>query len=322
MRWKLLQKSPIKICMSLKVRLPFITSDSLKQPIRRLVDSFPFNLRPIMPYFSHLQHFSSSFSIHTYLCVHKSSYIFPIEQCYIYRFKFCLSFSILTLLFDLKSALPRFLQKCFSDLITKKQRLISAQRLETSEALLPISCAAFISRIKFPNPAVQVFVPIQQLLIFAAQPLGHMLESELQHFHFCRLVSLQSCYSPVDNITCSSFRYLIMRRGESWIKLYTQSEEAQTPWRERMPLKCVKGCVWPSDHLPSTDVWLLAVDLSSRRILWEISTLHFLLINCSESSNLVGRGVIHWERAIRVRKSIISTRIFAPTSGEDVVIIQ
>lgn len=45
-RWKLLLKSPIKICMSLKMRLPFITSDSLKQ--RSLLDSLPFNLRPII----------------------------------------------------------------------------------------------------------------------------------------------------------------------------------------------------------------------------------------------------------------------------------
>lgn len=146
-RWKLLQKSPIKICMSLKVRPPFITSDSLKQPVRRLLDSLPFNLRPIIPYFSHLLLFPALFSMHKYLCVHKSSDIFPIETCYIYRFKFCLSFSwILILHFDLKSALPRFLQKRFTDLITR-HRLISTQRLERSEAPLPVPSPQFSSAV-------------------------------------------------------------------------------------------------------------------------------------------------------------------------------
>lgn len=121
MRWKPRQKSPIKICMSLNARLPFITSDSLKQPIRRLADSLPFNLRPIIPYFSHLLPFPSPFNIHKYSCVHKSSDIFPTEPCYVYRFKFCLSFPwILFPLFDWKSALPRFLQKCFTDPIRKR----------------------------------------------------------------------------------------------------------------------------------------------------------------------------------------------------------
>lgn len=148
MRWKPLQKSPIKICTSLKGRLPFITSDSLKQPIRRLVDSLPFNLRPIITYFSHLLPFSSSFNIHKYLCIHKSSDIFPVEPCYIYRFKFCSRFCwILILLFDLKSAPPRFSAEMLHWPDNKKRRLIPAQRLETSEALLPISSVQLSSAV-------------------------------------------------------------------------------------------------------------------------------------------------------------------------------
>lgn len=150
--------------------------------------------------------------------------------------------------------------------------------------------AAFINHIRFPNPAVQVCVAVQQLLISAAQPLGHTLEGELN------TSSLQRRCSPVDKSRRSAFRC----EGR-WIAKYRLRK--QSPWRterekerENAQDKCVKGSNWPPDHLHLTDVWLRAADLSSSGILWEISTLHFPLINCSKSSSLIGPKQIHWEQ--------------------------
>lgn len=77
---------------------------------------------------------------------------------------------------------------------------------------------------------------------------------------------------------------------------------------EKMPLEHVlKGCGRPSHHMPPTDVRLLAGDLSSGGILREIPVLHSLLINCSRTSSLVGRKVIHWESVTRrVQQGLLS----------------
>lgn len=110
----------------------------------------------------------------------------------------------------------------------------------------------------------------------------HLWKAELNTRH-----SLQPRCSPVDRSRRAAFR----SEGDGNQEISSEKTvtlEKEEKERGRKCDKRVKGSNWPPDHLHLTDAWLRAADLSSSGSLWEISTLHFLLINSSKSSSIRG----------------------------------